>query len=167
MKRWLYLSILLPFVCGAQDGGDADSATRLEFRLVDAEINALEISDSDELPVGREILNRRDGTPVVLYQERVISNQHIDQVTISDQVPPAVEVHFGPEGAQRMLEATRENLNRPIAVVLISGRSGETESIVINVATIRGSISDSLQITGLTVPETVELASAMSDGLSL
>jgi preprotein translocase subunit SecD len=91
---------------------------------------------------------------------------------------PAVFVKLDARGAAEMLETTRENLGRPMAVVFIEKKrvaEGEackgvragnecTEEEVISVATIRGVFSSNFQITGLLAGEARELALLLRAG---
>jgi preprotein translocase subunit SecD len=91
---------------------------------------------------------------------------------------PAVFVKLDARGAAEMLQTTRENLGRPMAVVFIEKkrvaeeapcngvRSGAecTEEEVISVATIRGVFSSNFQITGLLAGEARELALLLRAG---
>ena len=79
-------------------------------------------------------------------------------------------------GGEAMLKATRQNLNKPMGVVLIEKRRETTEvdgkkvtrdvtdEEVINDATIRGIFSNNFQITGLSAGEARDLALLMRSG---
>jgi len=89
---------------------------------------------------------------------------------------PAVSVTLDAQGGRRMLDTTRQNLNKPMAVLFIEQkpsivkRNGEevtetkTEERVISVATIRGVFSNQFQITGLQQQEATELALLLRAG---
>ncbi len=87
--------------------------------------------------------------------------QLIDASFAATQGEPAVSVRLDSRGGEEMLRTTRENLNRPMAVVFIErdrdlverdGRQvvvDRSKEEVISVATIRGVFSNNFQITGL------------------
>jgi preprotein translocase subunit SecD len=93
-----------------------------------------------------------------------------------DQGQAAVYVRLDSKGASSMLETTRENLKKPMAVVFIEQkretieRDGKkievprVEREVINVATINGVFSSSFQISGLDTVEARDLALLLRAG---
>jgi preprotein translocase subunit SecD len=85
-------------------------------------------------------------------------------------------VKLDSRGGDEMLRTTRENLNRPMAVVFIEkerelvlrdGRQvvvDRSKEEVISIATIRGVFSNNFQITGLSAAEATELAKLLRAG---
>jgi preprotein translocase subunit SecD len=168
---------------GVQDPNEAlrvlgATATR-EFRLVDDQNDAVAAQQSGRAPLGSKIYERRDGGPVLLKREMIVSGEQLaDASSGFSEGQPAVFVKLDARGASQMLETTRENLGRPMAVVFIEKkrvkedepcdglRSGAecTEEEVISVATIRGVFSSNFQITGLLAGEARELALLLRAG---
>ncbi len=139
-----------------------DATVRLEFRLVDTEMNAFEVLDSGEIPLNSELILTTDGTPVLVFREVIISDEHITEITSEvSQEGPAVRVELNRDGAQRMLEATQENIGRPVAAVVMREEGDSSRATVISVATIRAPFSERFEITGLTTKEAEDLASMM------
>lgn len=173
---------------GIQDSAQAKKqlATNatLEYRAVDesADLNAAmegRIPPDSRLYMTRE----KDGEPSrpVVLKKRVIAAG--DQLINAQSQPdpqsgtPAVSVTLDSTGAQRMLEFTRDNVGRGMAVVFIEDRptssvvDGKTvESTrrveeVISVATIQGVFSSRFQTTGLdSNNEANELAQSLRAG---
>ena len=102
--------------------------------------------------------------------------QLIDASFAPSQGEPSVSVKLDSRGGEEMLRTTRENLNRPMAVVFIEKerelveRDGQEVAVdrskeeVISVANIRGVFSNNFQITGLSAAEGTELAKLLRAG---
>ncbi|MGW8368218.1 MAG: protein translocase subunit SecD, partial [Gammaproteobacteria bacterium] len=149
----------------------------LEFRLVDQEGNAYEAERTGRVPFNSKLFKQRDGTPILLNRDVIATGEQlVDASSGFSEGSPAVFVNLDPKGARSMLETTKRNLDKPMAVVFIEKkrevetRNGEevevdvTESEVISVATIRGVFSSRFQITGLTSPESRDLALLLRAG---
>jgi preprotein translocase subunit SecD len=168
---------------GVQDPNEAlrvlGATATLEFRLVDDQNDAVAAQQSGRAPLGSRLYERRDGGPVLLKREMIVSGEQLaDASSGFSEGQPAVFVKLDARGASQMLETTRENLGRPVAVVFIEKkrvkedepcdglRSGAecTEEEVISVATIRGVFSSNFQITGLLAGEARELALLLRAG---
>jgi preprotein translocase subunit SecD len=166
---------------GIQDPSQAErvlgATSTLQFRLVDYEANAQEAEERGRPPVGDELFQDRDGNPVVLRRDVIVTGDQLTDASAGySQGQPAVFVNLNSQGARRMLEASTANINRPMAVLLIEEkpevveRNGEqtiqttTDETVINVATIRGALSNRFQITGLTPFEAQDLALLLRSG---
>jgi preprotein translocase subunit SecD len=160
---------------GVQDPNEAlrvlGATATLEFRLVD--------DQNDPAPLGSRLYHDRQGRPVLLKRELIVSGEQLTDASSGfDQGEPAVYVKLDARGAAQMLETTRENLGKPMAVVFIETkrvqpdhpckgtRSGTecTEEEVISVATIRGVFSSNFQITGVMANEARELALLLRAG---
>ncbi len=138
-----------------------DTTVGLEFRLVDT-MNPFRVLDSGEIPLNSELILTTDGTPVLVFREVIISDEHITELTSEvSQEEPAVLVKLNSDGAQRMLEATQENINKRIAAVVTREEGDSSRATVISVATIRAPFSERFEITGLTTKEAEDLASMM------
>ncbi len=168
---------------GVQDPNEAlrvlGATATLEFRLVDDQNDAIEAERTKRAPLGSKLYQRREGGPVLLKRDVIASGEQlVDASSGFSEGQPAVYVKLDARGASEMLETTRENLGRPMAVVFIEKkRIAETEPChgvrsdtecteeeVISVATIRGVFSSNFQITGLLAGEARELALLLRAG---
>jgi preprotein translocase subunit SecD len=114
----------------------------------------------------------------VLLKRRTIvtGDQLIDATSGFSDGQPAVFVRLDSKGSREMLETTKKNLKKPMAVVFVEQkrdlveRGGEMvevrreESEVINIATIQGVFSSNFQITGLDVLEARDLSLLLRAG---
>jgi preprotein translocase subunit SecD len=166
---------------GVQDPAQAErvlgATATLEFRLVCDEGNPVEAEQLGRVPVGCELYRDRGGAPILLRRRLIVTgDQLIDASQTFDQGQPAVSVRLDAKGGRDMLEATKANLNKPMAVVFVEQkrdrveRDGQVvevpreEKEVISVATIRGVFSSQFQITGLDVFEARDLALLLRAG---
>ncbi len=166
---------------GVQDPSQAErvlgATATLEFRLVCEGENPLEAERRGRAPLGCELFHDRQGNPVLLKRRTIVTgDQLIDATSGFSEGLPAVFVRLDSKGARAMLETTKANLGKPMAVVFVEQkretveRNGEfievpkEEKEVINVATIRGVFSSSFQITGLDVLEARDLALLLRAG---
>ena len=166
---------------GVQDPAQAErvlgATATLEFRLVcDAE-NPVEAERTGHAPLGCELFKTREGSPVLLKRRTIVTgDQLVDASQGFDQGRPDVSVRLDSKGARNMLETTKANLKKPMAVVFVEEkrdtveRNGEKIETrrqsreVINVATIQGVFSSSFQITGLDSLEARDLALLLRAG---
>ncbi|MCC7256805.1 MAG: protein translocase subunit SecD [Gammaproteobacteria bacterium] len=166
---------------GVQDPAQAErvlgATATLEFRLVCAGENPLEAQQRGRAPVGCELYKERTGAPVLLRRRTIVTgDQLVDAAQTFDQGMPAVSVRLDAKGGRDMLEATKANLNKPMAGVFVEPkrerveRDGQMvdvtreEKEVINVATIRGVFSSNFQVTGLEANEARDLALLLRAG---
>lgn len=141
----------------------------LEFRMLAAE---------DDQYGGR-LYKRRDGPSVMLKRSLIVTgDQIIDAAATIDQRTgrPAATVRLDSKGARSMLQTTRKNVGKPMAVVfieydikttLVDGKEvtvRDKREEVINVATIQEEFSSRFQITGLTSSEANNLALLLRAG---
>jgi preprotein translocase subunit SecD len=172
------IAVQLP---GVQDASEVvrllGKVATLEFRLVDTVNSPVEAERTGRSPLGTRLYRQRDGSPVLLKRDVIATGEQlIDASFAATQGEPAVSVRLDSRGGEEMLRATRENLNRPMAVVFIERdrelveRDGQqvvvdrSKEEVISVATIRGVFSNNFQITGLTAAEATELAKLLRAG---
>ncbi len=135
----------------------------LEFHMMDATGDA-QAALAGKVPPGERLYRERNGNPVLLYKQVIVTgNQIIDASAGLDQQSgsSAVFISLDGKGARKMLETTRENVGKPMAVVFIENKTTSTlvdgERVrktrvvqeVINIATIRSEFSKRFQITGL------------------
>jgi preprotein translocase subunit SecD len=168
-------------VPGVQDASEVvrllGKVATLEFRLVDTVASPLEAERTGRAPLGTKLYRQRDGSPVLLKRDVIATGEQlIDASFAPSQGEPAVSVKLDSRGGDEMLRATRENLNRPMAVVFIEKEREQVErrgrqvvvdrskEEVISVATIRGVFSNNFQITGLSAAEGTELAKLLRAG---
>ena len=166
---------------GVQDPTQAErilgATATLEFRLVCENENAFEAEEKGRAPIGCELFNHRAGTPVLLKKKAIVTgNQLIDASQSFSQGRPAVSIRLDSKGSKSMLETTKKNLNKPMAVLFVQQRQETSEQDgafvnktildkeVINIATIRGIFSSQFEITGLTVFEAKDLAILLRAG---
>ena len=165
---------------GVQDPAQAarilDSTATVEFRLVCYDENQFEAARIGRAPIGCELFVDEQGQPVLLRRSVIAGGgQLVDaRQGFSEDGQPAVHVALDGRGADAMLEATQENLQRPMAVVFVEQKREEGEEggepvtreerKVINEATIRGVFSSRFQITGLNIVEARDLALLLRAG---
>jgi preprotein translocase subunit SecD len=172
------IAVQLP---GVQDASEVirllGKTATLEFRLVDQTGNPIEAQQTGRAPLGTKLYKERNGRPVLLKREVIVSGEQLTDATSTfQQGEPAVSIRLDARGGEEMLRTTRENLGKPMAVVFIERerqlreQGGQkvavdvTKEEVINVATIRGVFSNQFQITGLTGREGQELAKLLRAG---
>jgi preprotein translocase subunit SecD len=166
---------------GVQDPSQAErilgATATLEFRLVDTESDPFEAERRGRAPLNSILRFDDSGVPVLLRRDVIVSGDQLTDATFGySQGQPAVFVRLNNQGANRMLEVTQANLNRPMAVLFIEEkpeiieRDGEQimrttrEETVINQATIRGVFSSRFQITGVSPFEGQDLALMLRAG---
>jgi preprotein translocase subunit SecD len=163
---------------GVQDPAQAKrilgATATLEFRLVDPEGNPQEAVRRGRAPLGSELFYDREGLPIVLLREVIVSgDQLVDAAPTYQQGLPVVSVRLNAQGADRMLETTQQNVGRPMAVLFIEETpviedgvivDTEVEETVISAPTINGVFSSSFVITGLTPFESQDLALLLRAG---
>jgi len=158
---------------GVQDTARAKeilgATATLEFRML--------ADDDDEF--GSRLYKRRNGQPVKLKRRLIVTGDQInDAAATIDQRSgsPAAVVRLSSQGGKRMLQTTRKNVGKPMAVVFIEykvetkyvdGKKIVTRSKseeVINVATIQEEFGNNFQITGLSSREANNLALLLRAG---
>jgi len=166
---------------GVQDPTQAErilgATATLEFRMVCENESAFDAEAKGRAPIGCELFQDRVGNPVLLKNKTIVSgDQLIDASQTFSEGRPAVSVQLDNKGPQSMLETTKRNLNKPMAVLFIEQRqetkekngqfvtSSVLDKEVINIATIRGVFSSQFQITGLSSFEAKDLAVLLRAG---
>jgi len=156
--------VQLPGVQDTARAKDILGATAtLEYHLVDEE-HDVESALSGRVPVGSRIYHDRQGQPILLEKQVIITGDEIiDASSGLDQQSgsPAVYVTLDGAGARKMSDTTRENIGKRMAVVFIEiktetrrvngepKRTSRREESVISVAVIRDHFSKRFQTTGL------------------
>ena len=135
---------------GVQDTARAKSiigrTATLQFRLVDP-----------DTATAAEVVPARDGRSVGLKRDVIATGEQLKQAaaTIDKDQRPAVSVRLDDVAGRNMRTITRENLGKPMAIVLYEKGKGEA----LSVATIQGEFGTDFQITGNFTPqETADLA---------
>jgi preprotein translocase subunit SecD len=149
----------------------------LEFRLVDTINNPIEAQTTGRVPLGTKLYKDRSGRPVLLKREVIVTGDQLTDASAGFQNGQVeVGLRLDARGGEEMLRTTRENINKPMAVVFIERerqlkeQNGEkvavdvTSEQVINIATIRGVFSNQFQISGVTMREGQELAKLLRAG---
>ena len=151
---------------GVQDTARAKeilgATATLEFRMVDTDHPVP--TDETKTPIGSKLYKDRQGKPVLLQRKIIVTgDQIIDASSGLEQQSgsAAVFITLNGIGARKMADTTRENINKPMAVVYIENKN-ETREVggqkvttkrtveeVINIATIRDRFSKRFQISGL------------------
>lgn len=130
----------------------------LEYRAVDMESDAIAAAQSGRVPPTSRLYYDRSGRPVLLKKRLIVSGKQLIGASAGfDQQSgsPMVRVTLDGSGAKRMLDFTRENVNKSMAVVYIEDRfDPETERYrkvedVISVANILEPFGKTFQTTGL------------------
>jgi preprotein translocase subunit SecD len=135
---------------GVQDTARAKSiigrTATLQFRLVDP-----------DTATAAEVVPTRGGGSVGLRRDSIATGEQLKQAsaTIDKDQRPAVSVRLDDVAGRNMRTTTRENLGKPMAIVLYEKGKGEA----LSVATINGEFGTDFQITGNFTPqETADLA---------
>jgi len=119
----------------------------LEARLVDVSAEGqAATSGAAPVPFGSERFTVGRGVPVVLKKEVIFNGSQLEgaNATFDDKQQAAVSITLNDAAGRIMLQTTRENLKKPMAVVLFERGRGE----VLTVATIQGEFGSKFQITG-------------------
>jgi len=173
--------VQLPGVQDTDRAKDILGATAtLEFRLAEGtRADWFDAEKSGHVPLSARLYHERDGSPVLLKRRVIVTGDQINNAAATidkSSGTPAVSVTLDGKGAKKMGKITRENINKPMAVVFIENKTitryeGEkkiTKSVrkeeVINVATIRDAFSKNFQITGLQSTEAHDLALLLRAG---
>jgi preprotein translocase subunit SecD len=130
----------------------------LEIRLVDTAAQP----GSAALTVPERRANGATGQ-VALKREVVVTGNQLNNAaaTMDQNQRPAVSVRLDEAGGRAMRLITRDNLGKPMAIVLYEKGKGEA----ISVATIQGEFGNQFQITGnFSVQETTDLALLIRSG---
>ena len=124
----------------------------LRFALVEADIST-----------AAEVVSSRDGGSVGLKRDAIATGEQLKNAsaTIDKDQRPAVSLRLDDVAGRNMRNATRENLGKPMAIVLYEKGKGEA----LSVARIQGEFGTDFQITGSFTPqETADLALLMRAG---
>jgi preprotein translocase subunit SecD len=157
---------------GVQNTADAKRilgrTATLEVRMVDEERNdpaSLQAAMQGQIPFGSELLYERDGQPIMLKRQVVLTGDRISdaQPGFDNQTgEPAVHITLDGTGARIFQQVTRENVGKRMAMVLVEKGKGE----VVTAPVIRQEIGGGrVQISGrMTTIEAREVALLLRAG---
>jgi preprotein translocase subunit SecD len=168
---------------GVQDTARAKhilgATATLEYRAVDTQ-NSVDEARKGKVPAGTKLYKSRDGRHFLLKNRIIATGDQIVNARSgfdTNTGGPQVSVTLDGKGARKMLDFTKENVGKPMAVVFIENKSvtrmvdGKPEisnrkvEEIISVATIRGVFGRQFQTTGLDSPqEAHELALLLRSG---
>ena len=100
----------------------------LEVRMVDDGPGALEAALNGQVPLGTELFNDRDGTPILVRNQVVLTGDRLTdaQPGFDGQTnEPAVHLTLDAAGARIFRDVTRENVGKRMAILLIEKGKGE------------------------------------------
>ncbi len=146
---------------GVQDTARAKeilgATATLEFRLADATADA-----QGRVPVGTKRYVTRDGRPVLLKKQVILTGDHIidAQSGFDEYNRPQVSIRLDNVGGAKISNFTKDHIGQPMATLFIEfkpegepdaqGRRAFTKhEEVINVATIQSRFGNSFRITGI------------------
>ncbi|WP_392552531.1 protein translocase subunit SecD [Orbus wheelerorum] len=153
----------------------------LEFRQVN-DSNSYNLNDivsgKVKAPYGSEIKYAQDGRPVLLYNNVVLTGDHITDSSfrLNEYGQPEVSISLDSDGGKKMLAFTQANRYKPMATLFVEYKDSgkvdkdgkpvlEKQEEVINVATIQGIFSDRFQVTGInSVDEAKQLSLLLRAG---
>jgi len=124
----------------------------LEARLVDLSAEAQgAIVGQGAVPFGSELFRQGRGAPVVLRKDAIFTGEQLTSAaaTFDENQRPAVAISLNDPAGRRLREVSRENIKKPMAVVLFERGRGE----VLTVATIQSELGSRFQITGMESPQ--------------
>ncbi len=120
---------------GVQNTADAKRilgrTATLEVRMVDEEnsnLAGIQAAQAGQPPLGSELLYERNGTPVLLKRQVVLTGDRINdaQPGFDQQTgEPAVHITLDGTGARIFQQLTRENVGKRMAMVLVEKGKGE------------------------------------------
>ena len=124
----------------------------LEARLVDVSPEAqAALSGGSPVPFGSELFPIGRGAPVILKKQSIFTGEQLAgaQATFDQNQRPAVAIDLEASAGRVLREVSRENIRKPMAVVLFERGRGE----VLTVATIQDELGSRFQITGMPSPQ--------------
>lgn len=138
----------------------------LEFHLVDTTHDA-QAALQGQVPFGSKLYKNRDGSPVLLQNQVLLSGASIIGATstLGDDGRPTVNIRAGGSQVSLFHTATAQNVGKPMATVFLETKTtskivdGKVVNVpqqvatVINIATINSALGNSFQITGLSSPQ--------------
>ena len=158
---------------GVQDTGRAKNilgrTATLEVRMVDEEAMAsaevVNAARQGALPFGTELYYERNGTPVIVKKQVVLTGERINDAQPGfdgTTGEPAVHINLDGAGARTFQQVSRENVGRRMAIILFERGKGE----VVTAPVIRQEIGGGrVQISGrMTTREASDVALLLRAG---
>ncbi|MDB5720708.1 MAG: secD [Alphaproteobacteria bacterium] len=92
---------------------------KLEFKLVDQSAGRDQLL-SGHAPVGSQILRFENGAPIAVQRRAIINGSQLTQAKqgYDQNNQPEVEIKFNSEGGRKFAQVTKENVNKPFAIIL-------------------------------------------------
>ena len=132
---------------------------RLEFKLVDLNADPAQVAQG-RAPVGSQVLPMQGGGSIAVKRRVIVNGDQLIDASQSfdENNQPAVSINFNNTGAKAFARVTRENVNKPFAIIL--------DNVVLSAPTINEPIlGGQASITGsYTVEEANELAVQLRSG---
>jgi preprotein translocase subunit SecD len=136
---------------GVQDTAKAKEiigrTATLEMRLVNDTAEGQAALTGGPVPFGSERYNERDGRPIIVYRQVVITGDSLTDAQPgfdSQTQEPKVDLTVDAKGARMVRDVTRENVGRRMAILLFEKGKGE----VITAPVIRSELGARFQISG-------------------
>jgi preprotein translocase subunit SecD len=167
---------------GIQDAARAKQilggTATVNFQLVNEKVNA-QTAQSSDLPIGSSLYHTKEGRPVVLHDEVILSGDSVVDAYLGyDQQTslPAVIVKLSGPDVSYFAKKTKENVGHKMATVMVktdfqtsmvNGKEvtvPKTTKKVISVAQIQSQLGNRFQITGLNQREAQKLAVLIRSG---
>lgn len=172
---------------GVQDIAQAKQSLHakatVEFHLVDMDHSALRAANTGHIPLNSQLYtNTPTGNPLLLKRSVIAGGKGLTGASPApnSQGPGwVVNVNLNSQAASRMLDTTRKNYKKNMAVLLIQDqttlkkvdgeivRRHKKVKKVINNATIQGVFSNRFQISGLSKDEATQLATQLKFALAV
>jgi preprotein translocase subunit SecD len=135
------------------------------MRLVDESTEGRAAADgSAPVPFGSDRFPTRDGRGVIVKKQVLTTGENLTDAQAgfeSERQEPSVTLVMDAKGGRIMRDASRENLNKGMAIILFEKGKGEA----ISVATIRGELGNRFQISGsMSITEANDLALLLRAG---
>jgi preprotein translocase subunit SecD len=132
---------------------------KLEFKLVDLNVSQADLQ-AGRAPIGSQILKYENGAPIAVQRRAIINGSQLTKARqgYGQNNDPEVEIEFNAEGGKRFADVTRENVNKPFAIIL--------DNVVISAPNIESPIlGGAASIHGnFTVESAQQLAIALQSG---
>ena len=137
---------------GVQDTATAKDilgrTATLEMRLVDESSEGRAAADgTGPVPFGSDSFPTREGRPAIVKKQVLTTGENLTDAQAgfdSRDQQPSVTLMMDAAGGRIMRDASRENINKGMAIILFEKGKGEA----ISVATIRGELGNRFQISG-------------------
>lgn len=153
---------------GVQDATRAKSViggtATLKAMLVNENVNAAQIAQSNQVPAGSSLYDDESGNPYVLYNNVIITGSAISNATVGyDQQTgaPIVQVTLTGPQVSYFSQVTGQNVGHLMAIVLVESTfdqeevNGKMQNVthttqtLINAANIQSQLGNNFQITGI------------------